>query len=299
MNEVSQSTTVGGETAPSSSSRARRTMLAGLAREPLLHFLLIGALLFAAHAAITPSVSKERLIEVTPEVRQSIVELYKQKRSSEPGPDRGAEPSAEELERLIDAWILNEITYREALAQGLDKGDEMIRERIMQKMRLLIFSNVTIKDPTEEELRQWFEARRARFDIPDVLSFFAVPFAGPGAEAEARSTLAQIESGTEGEDVRARAQAFLERPRPSLESAFGKPFVDQLAALPLGKWHVLRSPAGWHIVRLDALAPGRRVEMHEISTQLINQWRDERARELGTAAIRDMAKGYVIRRGEP
>src|SRR5690348_11459665 len=99
--------------------------LTALLREPLLHFLAIGSLIFAANAAVAPSVGKDRVVEVTPEVRQSIVEVFRVERHRDPTPD--------ELAPLIDGWILNEITYREALAQGLDKGDEMIRERIMQK----------------------------------------------------------------------------------------------------------------------------------------------------------------------
>jgi hypothetical protein len=96
-------------------------------REPLLQFMLIGSVIFAAHAAATPSVSKDRLIEVTPEVRQSIIDAFK-------SAHEGREPGQDELAKLTDLWLLNEITFREALAQGLDKGDEMIRDRIVHKM---------------------------------------------------------------------------------------------------------------------------------------------------------------------
>ena len=269
----------------------RISALAGLLREPLLHFLLIGSLLFAVHAAVTPSVSKERLIEVTPQVRQSIIDLYKDKHTDA--------PSKEELERLLDTWILNEVTYREALAQGLDKGDEMIRERIMQKMRLLVFGNVKVEEPSEQQLAEWFEQRRAQYDVPDIVSFFEVTFTGSEAESEARATLAQIENGSEPEEVRLRAHIFADRPRQSLEASFGKAFLEQLAALTIGKWQVLQSPAGWHVVRLDSFSPGRAVNMSEIETQLVNEWKDEQARRLGVDTIREMGKAYVIRRGEP
>ena len=261
-------------------------------REPLLHFLILGALIFAIHAAVTPSVSKERLIEVTPEVRQSIIDLFKINRE-------GREPNPDELAPLIDLWILNEITYREALALGLDKGDDMIRERIATKMRLLIFGNLKVPDPTEDELRQWYEARRIQYDIPDLISFYELPIGGAEAEEEARAVLQQIETGNEPEAVRLRAHIFPNRPRHSLEPAFGKTFVDALAALPVGKWETLQSQAGWHIVRVDSSRPGRKVDLREVQTQVIAQWKDERGRVLGTAAVRDLGKSYVIRRGEP
>ncbi len=288
-----------GQSGALSASGERRSPIGSLLREPLLHFLLIGSLLFAVHAVATPSVSKERLIEVTPEVRQSIVDLYKSKRNTEPGSEPPTGPSAEDLDRLIDVWVLNEVLYREAIAQGLDKGDEMIRERVIQKMRLLIFGNLAIKDPTDQELSQWFEAKRGQYDLPDVASFYEVPFTGPTSEADARAALAQIEAGSEPEEVRLKAHIFAERPRPSLESAFGKAFVDQITALPIAKWQVVQSDLGWHVVRMDSLARGRRTEMGDIATQLISDWKAERGRELGTTAIRDMAKSYVIRRVEP
>jgi parvulin-like peptidyl-prolyl cis-trans isomerase-like protein len=267
-------------------------LCSGLSREPLLHFLVLGALIFAIHAAVTPSISKERLIEVTPEVRQSIIDLFKINRE-------GREPNPDELAPLIDLWILNEITYREALALGLDKGDDMIRERIATKMRLLIFGNLKVPDPTEDELREWYEARRSQYDIPDVIGFYELPIGGAEAEEEARAILQQIETGNEPEAVRLRAHIFPNRPRHSLEPAFGKTFVDALAALPVGKWEVLQSQAGWHIVRVDSFRPGRKVELGEVQTQVIARWKDERGRLLGTAAVRDLGKSYVIRRGEP
>jgi hypothetical protein len=261
-----------------------------LLQEPLLHFLLIGSVIFMIHAAVSPSVSKDKLIEVPTEVRQSTIELFENANHRK--------PTAEELNRLLDVWILNEITFREALAQGLDKGDEMIRERIMQKMRLLVFGNVIVNEPTEAELRQWFETHHERYDIPDVVSFFEVPVVGPAAEADAKSILAQIYAGAEPEEVRLRAHVFANRPRGGVEAAFGKPFVEQLTALPIGQWSILPSPAGWHIVRFDVLTPGRRAALREVETQVIADWKDERARALGTAAIRAMGKSYVIRRDD-
>ncbi|QJP16346.1 peptidyl-prolyl cis-trans isomerase [Starkeya sp. ORNL1] len=263
-----------------------------LLREPLLQFMLIGAVIFAVHAAVTPSVSKERLIEVTPEVRQSIIDTFKSAHEQR-------EPAPDELAPLIDLWILNEITFREALAQGLDKGDEMIRDRITHKMRLLIFGGVDVKEPTPQELQEWYEKRRIQYDIPDLVSFIEVPFTGADAETQSRAVLQEILSGTEPEDVRMRAHIFGERPRHTLMPSFGQNFVDALVALPIGQWQTLQASDGWHIVRLDTFVPGRKVDLSEVSAQAVQTWKDERRRILAIAATRDLGKAYVIRRGEP
>lgn len=276
-------------TAPAAAGRT--SWLWRFVREPLVQFMALGAMIFAAHAAVTPSVSKDRLIEVTPEVRQSIVDAFKSSHEQrEPGPD--------EYAKLVDVWLLNEITFREGLAQGLDKGDEMIRDRVTHKMRLLIFGGVDVPPPQPQELAAWYEKRRAQYDIPDLVSFIEVPFTGPDAEAEARAVLAQIAAGTESEDVQNRAHIFAHRPRPSLEPSFGAPFVTALVTGPAGTWRVIPSAAGWHIVRLDSFVPGRAVPLEEVGSQVEQAWKDERRRVLAISATRDLGKAYVIRRDD-
>ncbi|MEP9356902.1 peptidylprolyl isomerase [Xanthobacter sp. KR7-65] len=277
---------------PGGGAGTLRGFVVRLLREPLIQFMLMGATIFAVHAAVTPSVSKERLIEVTPEVRQSIIDAFKPEHE-------GREPGADELKRLIDLWILNEITFREALAQGLDKGDEMIRDRITHKMRLLIFNGVQVDEPSNAELAAWYERRRADYDIPDFVSFIDVAFSGPAAEAEARTVLEQILAGTESEEVQRRATIFGQRPRQSLEPSFGKAFVDQLVEGSPGTWRVLAAADGWHVVRLDTFVPGRKVDLSEVGSQVAQTWKDERRRILAIAATRDLGKAYVIRRDEP
>ena len=279
------------EAAAKASAGARSGLLWRLVREPLVQFMALGAMIFAAHAAVTPSVSKDRLIEVTPEVRQSIVDAFK-------GAHEQREPGPDEYAKLVDLWLLNEITFREGLAQGLDKGDEMIRDRVTHKMRLLIFGGVEVPPPQPQELAAWYEKRRAQYDIPDLVSFIEVPFTGPAAEAEARAVLAQIEAGTESEDVQNRAHIFATRPRPSLEPSFGTPFVTALVTGPAGTWRVVPSAAGWHIVRLDSFVPGRAVPLEEVGSQVEQAWKDERRRVLAIAATRELGKAYVIRRDD-
>lgn len=270
----------------------KTSVIGRVLREPLVQFMLIGALLFVIHAAVTPSVSKDRLIEVTPEVRQSIIDSFKRAHEQR-------EPEADELARLVDVWILNEITFREALAQGLDKGDEMIRDRIIQKMRLLIFGDIEVGEPTPQELQEWYEKRHGQYDIPDLVSFIEVPFEGDNAESDSRAVLQQIEAGTESEETRMRAHIFAQRPRPTLAPSFGGEFVDTLVELPPGQWRVLKSSTGWHVVRLDTFVPGRKVELNEVGAQVAQTWKDEKRRILAIAATRDLGKAYVIRRDEP
>lgn len=262
-----------------------------LIREPLVHFFIAGAVLFAVNAAIAPpSVSKERLIEVNPDLRESIVSAFKR--------ERKRAPTTEEVDQLVETWILNEICYRAALAEGLDKGDEMVRERLIQKVRLLVFSNLTIPAATDADLREFLEKNRARYDIPDLLSFFEVSVGGPDSKEQAADILRQIEAGEEPEDIQRRAHVFIKRPRTTIADVFGKSFTDGLTTMERGRWGMLQSSVGWHIVRLDVLAPGRPSELSEVRERLVADLDQDRKRQSAIAKIREMGSSFVIRRND-
>ncbi len=256
-----------------------------LLREPLLHFLVLGALLFLVNALAVPEIPKEKLIEFTPEIRKSLIQNFADAHKRAPSP--------QEVKRLADDWLLNEIVFREALAQGFDKGDEMIRDRINQKMRLLIFSNIKPDSPKEADLQKWLDANRDKYDFPERISFFDVGMGKSRTDAEV--TLKLINAGKEPESVRLLARSFNARPVNTLSAAFSGQFVSELRNGPLHKWQVLRSGDEWHIVRLEALTPKKAVTVAQASGPLIDDWQQDNMRKKAAAAVRAMAKSYVIR----
>ena len=254
-------------------------------REPLLHFLVLGALLFAVNAVVAPDVPKERLIEFTPEIRKSLITTFVEQQKRQ--------PSAAEIKRLTDDWLLNEIVYREALVQGYDKGDEMIRDRINQKMRLLIFSNLTPDTPKEADLKKWLDARRDQYDIPERVSFFDLPMGK--SEAEAQATLKLINAGKEPESVRLLARTYESRPVNTLTPGFSKDFAASLKDQPLHKWQLLQSGDSWHVVRVEAVLPKHVVTVAEAAGPLVDEWQADNMRKKAQQAVRTMAKPYVIK----
>ncbi|HWU55311.1 MAG TPA: peptidylprolyl isomerase [Rhizomicrobium sp.] len=254
-------------------------------REPLLHFLVLGALLFAVNAVVAPDVPKERLIEFTPEIRKSLIDTFTQTQKRQ--------PSAAEIKRLTDDWLLNEIVYREALVQGFDKGDEMIRDRINQKMRLLIFSNLAPDTPKEADLKKWLDAHRDQYDIPERVSFFDLPMGK--SQTEAQATLKLINAGKEPESVRLLARTYENRPMTSLSPGFSKPFAAALRDQPLHKWQIMQSGDSWHIVRVEAVLPKHAVTVAEAAGPLVDEWQADSMRKKAQQAVRTMAKSYVIK----
>ena len=106
------------------------TFVSRLIREPLVHFILIGALVFGTYALIGKNADELRDRIVVTEGRvQQIAQVFAKTWQRPPTP--------EELRGLVDAYIKEEVYYREALKLGLDRDDTLIRRRMQQKMEFV------------------------------------------------------------------------------------------------------------------------------------------------------------------
>jgi hypothetical protein len=134
--------------------------------EPLVHFLLIGSALFAFHS-LTPAGSAapvaSREIRLSYDELSQFVVLFKSQWRRE--------PTAEEFNRLVEDKIQAEILYREALAMGLDRNDEIVKRRMAQKMQFLAEDVAAAREPTSAQLRAWYEKNSAAFAQPPRVSF--------------------------------------------------------------------------------------------------------------------------------
>jgi hypothetical protein len=255
-----------------------------LRSEPLVHFTLLGGLIFAADAVLHPPAKDERVVTVTKALRQSLIDNFDE--------DKERVPFAAELQNMIDNWVAAEILFREGKALGLDRGDEMIHDRVAYKLQLLIFDQSQVPQPTEEQLHAWFEANRARFDEPARVGFYLTPATD---EATARQQLADIRAGHESSDLRAKARAILARPVPSLAASFGDGFSAALVGLPLNEWSVLQSNEGWHVVRLDSMRDGNPVTFAELRDEAARLWQTEETRKRAWDAVTRLKASYEVR----
>src|SRR5882757_2494021 len=170
-------------------------------REPLVHFAVLGGLIFGADALLHPPVKDDHTITVTKALRQSFIDNFDE--------DKARVPSDAELKKMIDSWVASEILYREGKALGVDRGDDMIRDRIAYKLQVLIFDQISVPQPTQEQLRAWFASNHARFDEPERVGFYLTPATD---EATARRELEDIESQHESSELQKRTRAVLARP---------------------------------------------------------------------------------------
>src|SRR5262245_2078098 len=113
-----------------------------LLREPLLHFLLLGAALFAAYAVLQRGRGADeasRRIELTQDDLRQL-DLYFESQWRRP-------PTPQELEGLVEQKVQEEILYREALGLGLDQDDTIVKRRMAQKMQFIAEGTAESREP--------------------------------------------------------------------------------------------------------------------------------------------------------
>jgi hypothetical protein len=140
-------------------------------REPMLHFLLIGALLFFAYGRLNPAdpASGERIV-----VSQALVDdLARQYQT------RWMRPASEqELAGLVEAHVRDEIMFREGVALGLDRDDPVIKRRVRQKFDVMAEEQLARAAPGDAELQAYLTQHAQRFARPARVSFEQIYFDG-------------------------------------------------------------------------------------------------------------------------
>jgi hypothetical protein len=257
-----------------------------LLKEPLVQFLVLGALVFAVDQYVIGRADDPRRIVFDDERYQELVDIFVS--------GQGRKPTEDEIQELIIQWTQNEVLYREALAMDLDKGDEMIRQRLILKTRDILFNNVVAELPPEAELEAWFEANRVAYDRPELVDF--EQFLVADLDAESAGDLA-IELATEPhpEAYDDAFRRYPHRPPSNLVAVFGEAQAERLLAAPEGSWVPVKSEYGWHLARITQRQPGDPAEFGEVRHQVVSDWLDmARKRDLA-AALNAIVEEYDFR----
>ena len=255
-------------------------------REPLLHFVLLGGLLFAADHLLQLGRDDPRTIVIGSSVDQQARQLFEGV--------RGREPESDELKAMRERWLDNEVLYREGLALQLDRGDATIRERVIFKSLSVIEAGLKLPAHDEASLRVWFEARRDKYDEPARLDFQEAVLSGEATEAAVRAFVERPNLGLPGQ-TEAGLRLFKGRPQASLAQSFGPGFALALATAPLGQWQARHSSEGWRAVRLDAVSAARPARFESLRGVLLQDWTDATMAEQRSAAVRALASKYRVR----
>ncbi len=276
-----------------------------LLREPLLHFLLLGALLFAVYGYTERGRGG---VEPAKQIRLSFDELAQLAMVFQSQWRR--EPSTEEFGRLVESKVQGEILYREALAMGLDKGDEIIKRRMAQKMQFLAEDVASAREPSAAELRSWYSKNSDKFAQASRVSFRHLYFSpdrrGARARDDAQSALAKLAAQPEDSKLAASlADPFMfqeyyrDRAPEFLGKEFGPRFAVEVPKLKAGSWQgPVESGFGWHLVFVDTAIPGRVPAFDEIEGDVKTAWLSERKAVAWESAYKDMRAKIPTSSGE-
>jgi hypothetical protein len=269
-----------------------------LLREPLVHFLAIGAALFLLFAWKGGSGAASGRIVVTRARLESLSAGFVRTWQRP--------PTAEELKGLVDGYVREEVAVREAMATGLDKDDTIIRRRLKQKVDFLAEDRIDSAPPTEADLTAWLNAHPDMYRAEERISFRQVCLTpqrrgGPAAaEAEARRLAAALEK--KGPGAEAAGDSLLLPPdmplasRSEVARVFGSDFADAVVKLPPGHWTApIPSGFGVHAVLVLEKAPARAPALAEVRTAVERDFTaDRRTRELDALYARLLAKTKVV-----
>jgi parvulin-like peptidyl-prolyl cis-trans isomerase-like protein len=253
-------------------------------KEPLLHFLIFGGLLFGAYAWLNPVArnanTEPRQVRIGAGEVRWVTETWTRQWHRE--------PSAEELRALVMNLLKEELFAREAREMRLDENDTIVRRRLAQKLEFFLQDTVQVAQPTENDLRSFYDAHPERFATEGRVSFTQVFFSRErrkDAALDARAALARLSNatptdiGATGDRLLLDAE-FRDADEPTVASAFGPDFARAVFVLRPGAWHgPIESGYGLHLVYVGKSQAARRREFADVRSQVLEHWRDQQQRE--------------------
>jgi hypothetical protein len=268
-------------------------MLARILKQPLLHFLVLGALIFVAYALTdeSPTAAAEAPADNLIVVDRTTLLDYMQYQAQAFEPEvfeaRFKAMSEAEIDALVAAYVREEALYREGLRMDMDQADYVIRQRLVQKVEFLL-ENLVAADinPTDAELEAFYTARSADYESDSVYTFTHIFFDGQQdmvqARARADALLAMsadiaFEASSQHGDRYPFLQNYVERTRDFVGNNFSAEFVAQLDTLtPGATWQgPLQSRYGWHLVMLRARAEPFTPPLADIRGRVLDDYRYE------------------------
>lgn len=258
-----------------------------LFKQPLFQFLVLGSLIFAIDYWVVGRGDDPRQILIDDNRYAEIAGIYRD--------NQGSDPSEAEMSDLVISWAQNEVLYREAMLMGLDKGDEMIRQRLILKLRNVLFNRLSAPSVTEAELMAWFEKNRVRYDQPTSYDFVQFKVGGPEATETAEQLSRRLGTDEPGSEWQDQIRHYESRPTKNLELIFGVEDAAALIADQSDHWHAVSSPAGWHLARITKRIPGEKADFTAIRSQVGEDWKTEASQIELANALKGIADRYDIR----
>jgi len=274
--------------------------------EPLVHFLVLGGVLFAVHAMWSGARDRAAYeIVVTPEEMARQATLFA-------GENR-RQPTDADLQALMLGHVEEQVLAREAVRLGLDADDTVIRRRLAQKMRFMIRDAGAPPLPSEADLRDWFDANRADFAQAERRSFdhiYLSPKTREAVEADAETLLSSLQDtasqNTAPQDTSGAWQSLGDpfmnprsvrsRSQDDIRRDYGTAFAQRLFALPTtpGWQGPVESAFGLHLVRITEVEPAAQPAFETVREAVEDAWLDAAELDANRRALTELIEKYDV-----
>ena len=266
--------------------------------EPLLQFTVLGGALFLAWPLIADKVAPpQNRIVITAQQVQRATDYFYQTHLRLPDPD--------ELQPLIEDEIQTEVEFRQGLALGLDRDDEIIRRRIKQKLEFMTEDVIDQAKPTDAVLQAYLDDHRDQFGAGPSVVFSQIYLDpsrhGDHLAADAAKLLARLNAGDGRLDYGVDSDTlpvpndFEATALPDVTAMFGTDFAAALPKQPVGHWSgPIRSGYGIHLVLVRTVEPGKPPELAEVRDKVLREYQAERRVEANLEAYQKMRAKYAI-----
>ena len=266
-------------------------------KEPLLHFLLLGAglfLLFDLSSSSSDATDSKREIVVSQGRIQTLQATY-EKTWRRP-------PNEQELQGLIHEYIRDEVLYREAQAMGLDQNDTIVRRRMRQKLEFLAEELGGGIEPTDEELEAFLAKYPDRFREEGRYTFQQVSLnvntRETSLEADANALLLELREGADASlagDALRVPQRFDQVSDSEVARTLGNPFLLELKRLTVGEWQgPIVSGFGVHLVKIYDRVEGRVPDLKEIRQKVSHEWSAHHRKENLETFYQAFRQRYIV-----
>ena len=269
-----------------------------LLRDPLVHFVVVAALVFGAHAVWQArSARTDSTILVSASEIERMAALYTS--------EAGALPGEADMAAMLSDHVRDEALAREARRLGLDRNDTIITRRLAQKMSFVVSDLQEDPSPTEQNLRNWHAAHPDRFTQPATLTFSHVYFSpdvrGAKATTDAEVALARLNGANPSDSATLGDPFMLQRqygdiPFRELARQFGGAFAESLSTLPVSDdWQgPVASAYGVHLVQITKSAPAKLSPFEEVAPEIRKDWLEQTRRDANERAIQDIIGRYEV-----
>ena len=257
-------------------------------KEPLLHFIVIGALLFLLYSLLNP-VQKENEITIDEGLINEIVAKWELQRNRQ--------PTLEELTGLVNEFVEQEVLYQEALEMNLDHNDEIVKRRLAQKMEFISDGLAESLQPTEDILKKYFEDNKDNYSKDPVYTISHVYFSQDkrsDALRDAQNAL-NLESMEGLGDPISLPKTYTNASAFAISRDYGTSFANNLDSLEIGKWTgPINSGLGVHLVFIKEKKVGGFYIFEEVKDKVIVDYNFEASNDFKKELISSLLKSYTF-----